>query len=143
MVITTTTSGATIRYTTNGTRPTESAGTVYTAPIAVTATTVLRAAAFLAGAAPTNVDTHTYIFPASVQTQTGMLASITGNATFGPQIPAALTDIPSISLTMPSTAAINQETEVETAVEWLHNTDPLRAASLKAGHREGASSGLG
>ena len=132
VAITSATPGATIRYTTNGTRPTESVGTVYTTPITITATAVLRAAAFLNGAAPTNVDTHTYIFPGSVQTQSAMLASITGNATFGPQIPAALTDIPSISLTMASTAAINQDTEVETAVEWLHNTDPLQHTQADA-----------
>ena len=132
VAITTATPGATIRYTTNGTRPTETVGTVYTTPITITATTVLRAVASLNGAAPTNVDTHTYIFPGSVQTQSAMLASITGNATFGPQIPAALTDIPSISLTLPSTAAINQDTEVETAVEWLHNADPLQHTQVDA-----------
>lgn len=131
--ITTATPGATIRYTTNGTRPTETTGTVYTGPISVATTTVIRAAAFLAGAAPTNVDTHTYIFPASVQSQSTMRTNVTNDAVMGPQIPAALTDLPSISLTMPSTAAVNQDTEVETAVEWLHNTDPLQHKGANAG----------
>ena len=133
VTLTTGTPGAVIRYTTNGTRPTESTGTLYTAPIAVNATTVLRAAAFLAGAAPTNVDTHTYLFPNSVPSQPTMMASVTGNATLGPQIPAALMDLPSISLTLPSTATVNQDTEVETAVEWLSNTDPLEHTKVDAG----------
>jgi hypothetical protein len=60
--ITTTTPGAQIRYTTNGTPPTASTGTVYTGPIDITTTTTLRAAAFLPGWTPTNVDTQTYIF---------------------------------------------------------------------------------
>lgn len=133
VAITTATPGATIRYTTNGTLPSDTVGTIYTAPVNVTSTTVLRAAAFLAGAAPTNVDTHTYLFPATVQTQPAMLPSITNDAVFGPQLPAALTDIPAISLTLPSTAAINQLTEVTTAVEWLHPGDPLQNTKAGAG----------
>ncbi|MDP6547120.1 MAG: lamin tail domain-containing protein, partial [Phycisphaerae bacterium] len=60
--ITTDTSGAQIRYTLNGSKPTATTGTVYTVPIHVTGTTVLRAAAYKPGYLPTNVDTHTYIF---------------------------------------------------------------------------------
>jgi hypothetical protein len=43
VAITTATTGATIRYTTNGSKPTATTGTVYTGPIAITGTTVLRA----------------------------------------------------------------------------------------------------
>jgi len=56
------TAGAEIRYTTDGSPPAETSGTVYTGPIHVAATTVLRAAAFKPGYKPTNVDTHTYFF---------------------------------------------------------------------------------
>ncbi|MDB6070468.1 MAG: hypothetical protein JWL81_1639 [Verrucomicrobiales bacterium] len=131
--ITTATPGAVIRYTLNGTRPTDTTGTVYAGPLTISATTVLRAAAFLAGAAPTNVDTHTYIFPNSVQTQGTMQTSVTNNVTMGPQIPAALTDLPSISLTMPSTAAVNQDSEVETAMEWLDPANPPGHLKVNAG----------
>lgn len=133
VAITSATPGAAIRYTTNGTLPTETTGTVYSGPISVTATTVLRAAAFFAGAAPTNVDTHTYIYPATVQSQTTMRANVKNDAVMGPQIPAALMDLPSISLTMPSAAAVNQDTEVVTSMEWLHPTDPLQHAKANAG----------
>jgi len=144
VAITTATPGATIRYTTNGTLPTEGTGTVYTGPINVTTTTVLRAAAFLAGAAPTNVDTHTYIFPASVSSQPTMRTNVTNDAVMGPQIPAALADLPSISLTLPNPAAVNQETEVATAMEWLHPTDPLQHTKANAGvvHFGGAYTGF-
>ncbi len=62
VAITTETQGAAIRYTTDGSTPTETYGTVYTAPIPISATTCLRAAAFKPGCKSTNVDTHTYIF---------------------------------------------------------------------------------
>jgi len=70
LVITTDTPGATIRYTTNGSWPSETAGTIYTAPIAINRTMPVRALAYKAGHRPTNVDTHTYIFVSDVTTQT-------------------------------------------------------------------------
>ncbi|HWB04344.1 MAG TPA: lamin tail domain-containing protein [Verrucomicrobiales bacterium] len=60
--ITTPTPGATIRYTTDGSKPTASFGTVYSAPIPITGTTVVRAFAYRTGWLSTNVDTHTYLF---------------------------------------------------------------------------------
>jgi hypothetical protein len=65
------TSGATIRYTTNGIAPTETTGIVYTGPITISRTTTLRAAAYRAGFQPSNVDTHTYIFLDNVFAQNG------------------------------------------------------------------------
>lgn len=60
--ISTPTPGATIRYTTDGSLPTATSGTVYTGPISIATTTTLRAAAFLDGFTSTNVDTQSYIF---------------------------------------------------------------------------------
>ena len=68
--ITTTTPGAQIYYTTNGEAPTQATGTLYTGPINIDKTTTLRAAAFLAGYLPTNVDTQTYLFLNDVVQQT-------------------------------------------------------------------------
>ncbi len=62
LVITTSTPGATIRYTTNGVPPTEASGIVYSGPIRIAGTTTIRAAAYKVGAQPSNVDTQTYIF---------------------------------------------------------------------------------
>jgi len=49
VTIATTTAGASIRYTTNGSNPSETAGTLYSGPIAVNATTTLKAIAYLSG----------------------------------------------------------------------------------------------
>ncbi|RFC50247.1 MAG: CotH protein/Chitobiase/beta-hexosaminidase C-terminal domain-containing protein/Lamin Tail Domain [Verrucomicrobia bacterium] len=56
------TAGAVIRYTLDGSEPTAGSGSVYGGPLTVTGTTVLRAAAFLPGWIPSNVDTQTYVF---------------------------------------------------------------------------------
>ncbi|MDB4543757.1 chitobiase/beta-hexosaminidase C-terminal domain-containing protein, partial [Akkermansiaceae bacterium] len=60
--ITTSTPGATIRWTADGSDPTASRGTVYTGPIDISQTTVLRAAAFKTDLVPTNIDSQTYLF---------------------------------------------------------------------------------
>ena len=49
VTISTTTSGATIRYTTNGTTPSSTVGTVYSSPVSITATTTLKAIAYETG----------------------------------------------------------------------------------------------
>ena len=69
--ITTATEGAEIRYTTDGSAPTATHGTVYASPITMQRTTTLRAAAFKPGFIPTNIDTHTYVFLNDVIRQDG------------------------------------------------------------------------
>ena len=69
LTISTNTPGAVIRYTTNGSAPTATTGTIYSGPITISATTVIRAAAFITGWQPSNVDTQTYIFASSVRNQ--------------------------------------------------------------------------
>jgi len=69
VAITTTTAGATIRYTTDGSTPTTINGSTYTGPVLVSGTTTLRAAAFKPGSEPGDTDTHTYIFLDDVITQ--------------------------------------------------------------------------
>ncbi|HRS72184.1 MAG TPA: lamin tail domain-containing protein [Anaerohalosphaeraceae bacterium] len=62
VAITTSTAGATIYYTTDGSTPSAGSGSVYTEPIPITKTTCLRAVAVKPGCLSTNVDTQTYIF---------------------------------------------------------------------------------
>ena len=62
LAITTTTEGAAIRYTTDGSLPTETHGTLYTLPLTIGTTTVLRAVAFREEFGSTNVDTQSYLF---------------------------------------------------------------------------------
>ncbi len=62
--ITCSTPEAIIRYTTDGSEPTATTGSIYTAPLTIVKATVLRVRAFKDGLVPTNTDTQTYIFPA-------------------------------------------------------------------------------
>jgi len=67
--IVTDTIAAEIRYTLDGSTPTATTGEVYTGPITIETTTVVRAAAYKPGYIPTNVDTQTYIFLNDVVSQ--------------------------------------------------------------------------
>jgi hypothetical protein len=57
-----TTSGATIRYTTDGSVPTATTGTVYTGPVTLSATTTLKAIATAPGFTPSPTTSATYVF---------------------------------------------------------------------------------
>ncbi len=65
----TATPGATIRYTLDGSNPSETTGAVYSGPLTIGTTTILRARAFLADHAPTGTDTQTYLFLSDVLNQ--------------------------------------------------------------------------
>jgi hypothetical protein len=86
--ISTTTSGATIYYTTNGTTPTTSS-TVYTAPITVSATETVEALAAKSGYTDSNVATAAYTIQAPVTTPT--LTSASPNSATQGQINLAVT----------------------------------------------------
>lgn len=98
VTISTATAGAQIRYTLDGSRPTATTGLVYSAPVPVTTTTVLRAAAFKPEWQPTNVDTQTYIFPSQVFGSAVMNQSIITNPVYAPQLLPALQALPIVSL---------------------------------------------
>lgn len=65
-----TTPGATIRYTTDGSTPTSTTGTVYSSPIAVNATSTLRAIALKSGWTDSPVTTGTFTITGTVATPT-------------------------------------------------------------------------
>ncbi len=106
------TPGVTIRYTTNGTAPTETSGLVYTgAGIPVGGTTVLRAIAYRAGFEPTALETHSYIFLGRVQAQStnaswvggssgnySLNTNVTLNALYGPLFKSDLVGLPTLSI---------------------------------------------
>ncbi len=60
--ITCATPGVTIRYTTNGAAPTATTGLIYSSPITVAGTKIVRAAAYKTGLLPSDVDAQTYLF---------------------------------------------------------------------------------
>ena len=85
LTITSATPGATIAWTLNGNVPGPASGSQAPAPDAITTptatltisgSTVVRAVAWKTGMGPSDADTHTYIFPAQVLTQSGPLASM-------------------------------------------------------------------
>jgi|GEM_PF-1345337 len=68
LALSTLVAGGTIRYTTDGTTPTNNYGTVYSGPITIAATTAVRALVY-AGSDTSPVETHTYIFINTVRNQ--------------------------------------------------------------------------
>ncbi|MDE0594093.1 MAG: lamin tail domain-containing protein [Roseibacillus sp.] len=115
--LTTNTSGATIRYTLDGTVPTQSTnGSTYSSAIPINTTTVLRVRAFKSGLQATRLDTQSYIFPNSVVTQTrpsgyptswggeptadyNMDTQITRSSQYAARFLEGLRDIPTLSVT--------------------------------------------
>lgn len=83
VAITTNVPDAQIRYTTDGTPPSETEGTLYTGPITISETSVLRAIGYKAGFRSTGIDTHTYVFADDV---------------YGPSFSDGLKAVPTISL---------------------------------------------
>ncbi len=106
--ITTAKEGAAIRYTLDGSAPTANRGQLYTGPVRINETTVLRAVAYREGFKPSNVDTHTYIFPEDVLEQPDMRASITQSAAYSSQMIDSLRAVPTISLVTDNTGFENE-----------------------------------
>ncbi len=116
VTLATETSGATIRYTTDGRPPTATTGFVYQGPVLVTGTTVVRAAGFKTGSDPSDVATHTYLFLDQVLRQNGvglpntwgdsrgvdyaMDPLVTDSVTYRDRIKAAFLARPSLCLTL-------------------------------------------
>jgi hypothetical protein len=71
VTMSTSTPGAVIYYTLDGTVPSATHGAIYSSPISVTTTTTLRARPSGPGFSPTSPITHTYLFLADVVRQTG------------------------------------------------------------------------
>jgi hypothetical protein len=63
--ITTTTGGASIRYTLDGSTPTSTSGTLYTGPVVISSTSVLKAVAYASGMATSSVTSATYTIGSS------------------------------------------------------------------------------
>ncbi len=111
-----------IFYTTDGSTPDEFSSTLYTAPITISATSIIRAVSVIEGEASSKVVTQTYLFlddiihqpnnPAGYPAEWGPYTAIPGNAIgdyemdpemiadpdFADRVKEALKDIPTISL---------------------------------------------
>ncbi|HTQ29789.1 MAG TPA: chitobiase/beta-hexosaminidase C-terminal domain-containing protein, partial [Opitutaceae bacterium] len=62
VTISSATSGATIRYTTDGSTPSETAGNLYSVPVSISSTTTLKAIGFESGFSDSTVTSATYTF---------------------------------------------------------------------------------
>ena len=60
---------ATIRFTTDGSLPSENNGELYTGPLTISTTTILRAGAFLPNNLPSRIASASYLFPEQVALQ--------------------------------------------------------------------------
>ena len=79
--ISTSTSGASIMYTTNGTTPTSTVGTVYSSPVAISATATLQAIAYETGM--TNSPVSSAVYTINALPTTGMLLWLNADAITG------------------------------------------------------------
>lgn len=78
LAITSATTDAIIRYTTDGSPPTRTHGTIYSGPISISSTRSVRAFAYKAGWKETNVDSHSYLFVDDIVNQSNATATALG-----------------------------------------------------------------
>ncbi|MEO1994737.1 MAG: CotH kinase family protein, partial [Planctomycetaceae bacterium] len=138
-----------VRYTTDGSRPHESSP-VFRGPLEITQTTVVRAAAYKAGYAPTPTISRSYIFPAdriddsadglppenypydwgAGRSNYGMDANITRVPKYRAKLLDALWAIPSYSLLIENDNLFSDETGIYAHAGW-HGRKAERACSLE------------
>ncbi|MEW6158718.1 MAG: lamin tail domain-containing protein, partial [Verrucomicrobiota bacterium] len=156
LTITTATTNAVIRYTTNGLLPTATTGFVYSGPIRISGTTVLRAAAFREGFEPSNVDTQTYLFLEDVIRQSptgqappgwpsswganvvdyGMDPDVVNNPLYSGTIKSDLKSIPTFSIVMNLDDLFNSQTGIY-ANPGQEGRSAERSASVELIHPDG------
>ena len=135
VTITSGTPDARIRYTTDGSLPSPTTGSIYTGPVTIGNTTTLRAIAYKHGWLSTNVDTQTYIFVDQVTRQPSnppgwprdwsnsgdpsavhpadyeMDPRVVNNTLPGYSVSEALLDIPSVSIALEPGDFLNSEAD--------------------------------
>ncbi len=105
---------AEIRYTLDGSVPTETTGDIYTGPILIDGMTVIRIQAFKENWIPSPIETHSYLFITDVKDQPAMIDTIVNHPTYGPLIEPALRAHPSVSINIPnSVTTVEREASIE------------------------------
>jgi len=103
VIISSDTEGAEIRYTLDGSTPTEMHGSIYSAPVEISnsnGTATLRAAAFKPGWMSTNIDTHTYIFANNVKNQITPAPGVSPATGWPPQCDLPPVAVPNYNTTL-------------------------------------------
>jgi len=155
--ISTKTEGATIRYTLDGSEPTDRQGLVYSGPLRISGTTVVRAFAYKQGMRSTNVDTQTYLFIEDIIRQSrseapldfptsnvngqslvyGMDQSVVNDPTWGPQLEEALKQVPTMSIVIDSASLFDRTSGIYTNPQ-RRGRDWERAGSLELINPDGS-----
>ena len=148
--IVTTTPGATVVYTTDGTEPTLSNGTASldAASLLINSTTVLRAAAFKAGLTPTNVDTQTYLFTSDIIEQANMDPDVVNDPAYNGEIESALQSVRTLSIVtnpdnlfddsigiLANTGGRGLSWERPVSIEFIDPSNPTASLQTNAGLR--------
>jgi CotH kinase protein/Chitobiase/beta-hexosaminidase C-terminal domain len=89
LTLTTKAEGAAIRYTTDGSDPTATTGKLYTAPLRLTNTAMVRVAGFRGASASSAVETRSFVFPESVAWQSGAGLATNWGVNADQPVPAA------------------------------------------------------
>ncbi len=133
VTISTTTTGAAIRYTTDGSTPSATVGTVYLTPVHIDATTTLKAIAYRPGMDDSAVKTATYTFstPSTFACLhvTGTSATANGETALSLQFPMESTDFTTENYTasfdvyFPAGATL--PAQIQTQYPQLPSYDPM------------------
>jgi hypothetical protein len=170
VAVTSATPDAIVHYTTDGSLPSETHGSIANGPINIATTTSLRAMAFKPSYRPTNVDTHTYLFVNDVLGQDGtgrssptnpgisdwdyeMDPNVVNDPRFQGQMTNSLRALPSLSVSLPEAdlwgpngiyanpTMLGEAWERAAAMEVLYPDDPGANEQARAGIRiQGAGS---
>ncbi len=101
--------GASVRYTVDGSEPTPYHGHLYTEPIRVTGTVVVRAVAYAAGLLESEPESHTYLFADEIVRQEAMSEAVTDDPAYAAGLPSDLRSLPSLSIAVASDAFFGEE----------------------------------
>ncbi|MGI9568493.1 MAG: Calx-beta domain-containing protein, partial [Desulfobulbia bacterium] len=110
--ITSDTGGSQIHYTTDGSKPNEFVGGstyLYTSPISISGTTVIRAAAYKPGYLESDIDTQSYVFIGDVVNQPAMDPGVV--ATYSSVIEDSFKSIPTLSIALSTSDLANLQAQ--------------------------------
>lgn len=142
-----------VRYTTDGSAPSETVGNIYSVPIEIAGSTVVRAIAYQPGIGFSPVATHTFIFPRDVVAQPrnppgfpATWADVTADYAMDPRVTGAyaervgpsLRSLPSLFITSSVSNLFDSRRGIYSNPEY-HGTDWERSASIELVNSDGTS----
>jgi unsaturated rhamnogalacturonyl hydrolase len=140
VTISTTTSGASIRYTTDGSTPSETAGTIYSGPVSISATTTLKALAYESGMADSTVTSATYTIGTGGGTVATPAFNPSGGTFSSPQMVTISTATSGASIRYTTDGSTPSETAgtIYSSPVSISSTTTLKALAYKTGMTDSA-----